>query len=368
MSALDQMSDLGVSIWLDDLGRKRLRTGELKQLVNDRRVVGVTTNPSIFAAAVGDGAEYAEQLTTLASLDATPETAVRALTVADVSDACDVLAPVYEATQRVDGRVSLEVDPRLSGDTDATTREAKELWRAVNRPNLMVKIPGTQAGLPAITSALAAGVSVNVTLIFGLERYRAVTQAWLTGLEHAEANGHNIADIGSVASFFISRFDSAVDKQLDAIGTPEAKSLRGLTAVANGALAYAHFETILKDERWLALEAKGARPQRPLWASTSTKDPTFPDTKYVVEMAAPNTVNTMPPATIEATFDHGVLSQPSPVLDAEGAGRILDSLARVGVSYDDVVADLETAGVAAFEKSWLELIGAVGRALGGQTS
>jgi len=368
MSGLDELSELGVSVWLDDLGRKRLRSGGLQQLIDERCVVGVTTNPSIFAAAVGDGAEYAEQLTTLASLDATPETAVRALTVADVSDACDVLAPVYEATDRVDGRVSLEVDPRLSGDTEATTQEAKALWQAVNRPNLMVKIPGTQAGLPAITSALAAGVSVNVTLIFGLERYRAVTQAWLAGLEQAAANGHNIADIGSVASFFISRFDSAVDKQLDTIGTDEAKSLRGLTAVANGALAYAHFEAVLKDERWLALQAKGARPQRPLWASTSTKDPTFPDTKYVVEMAAPNTVNTVPPATIEATFDHGVLSQPSPVLDAEGAQRILDNLARVGVNYDTVVADLETAGVAAFEKSWLELIAAVERAIDNQKS
>jgi transaldolase len=363
MSSLRILSEHGVSVWLDDLGRHRLISGELARLTTERSVVGVTTNPSIFAAAIGDGAAYTEQLRELASSGATRETAVRTLTVADVQQACDVLAEVHRSTGGVDGRVSLEVDPRLSGDTEATVAEAIELWRLVDRPNLMVKIPGTLAGLPAITAALAAGVSVNVTLIFGLDRYRAVTDAWLAGLEQALAAGHDLADLGSVASFFISRFDTAVDRRLDAIGTADAAALRGRTAIANASLAYGHFQQVVRSERWQRLAAANARPQRPLWASTSTKDAAYEDTRYVTQLVAPHTVNTMPPATLEAMHDHGVIDGVMITDRLDEAAEVIDAMGRVGIDYDEVVDELEREGVAAFEKSWEQLLDSVAVAL-----
>ncbi|HVQ87460.1 MAG TPA: transaldolase [Actinomycetes bacterium] len=361
--ALSALADAGVSIWLDDLGRHRLTSGELASLVQHQHVVGVTTNPSIFAAAVGDGADYVDQISALSKAGASLDEAVRALTVDDVQAACDVFSDVYLATHRIDGRVSLEVDPRLAGDTESTVSEASQLWTRVDRPNLMIKIPGTSAGLPAITASLAAGISINVTLIFGLPRYREVTDAWLLGLEKAAANGHDLATIGSVASFFISRFDTAVDRQLDASSAPAAAALRGRTAIANARLAYAHFEEVLASHRWLALADQGAQPQRPLWASTSTKDPSYEDTRYVVELVAPKTVNTMPPATLRAVEDHGQLRGRTISSDYSADLAVLDQLAAAGVDYDSVVEQLEREGVASFEKSWQQLRDSVQQAM-----
>jgi len=363
MTALEDLSAAGVSVWLDDLGRHRLVSGELARLILDRSVVGVTTNPSIFAAAVGDGTDYAEQIKLLTDSGATVGAVVRALTVDDVRQACDVLAEVFTTSDGLDGRVSLEVDPRLSADTEASVAEAVELWHQVSRPNLMVKIPGTVAGLPAITAALTAGISVNVTLIFGLDRYREVTDAWLTGLEQAHAAGLDLASIGSVASFFISRFDTAVDRRLDALTDPVAAEVRGRTAIANAHLAYAHFSQLMSEERWLRLAAVGARPQRPLWASTSTKDPAFEDTRYVTELVAPLTVNTMPPATLDAVHDHGSIAGVTIGADPTRAQAVIDSMQRLGISYHEVVEQLEREGVAAFEKSWRQLFDSVQAAM-----
>lgn len=362
MNALATLSELGVSVWLDDLGRHRIVSGELARLIDERNVVGVTTNPSIFAAAVGDGAQYAEQIGALTSAGADVDAVVRALTVDDVRQACDVFADVHRATQGRDGRVSLEVDPRLAGDTDATVAEAQTLWQVVDRPNLMIKIPGTPQGLPAITAALTHGISVNVTLIFGLPRYRDVVDAWLSGLEQAAAAGHDLSGISSVASFFISRFDTAVDKRLDAIGTDAARAVRGASAIANARLAYAHFRDVLQTPRWRALADVGATSQRPLWASTSTKDPTFEDTKYVVELVAAQTVNTMPPKTIEAVHEHGMVHGAT-IGDPAAAQLVMDQLAALGIDYGEVVQQLEDEGVAAFEKSWLQLIDSVEQAM-----
>ena len=355
-NALHALSELGVSVWLDDLGRHRLESGELAQLVRERAVVGVTTNPSIFAAAVGDGTDYADQITRLAKAGVGHDEVVRALTVDDVRSACDVLDDVYRNSHGVDGRVSLEVDPRLSGDTEATVAEASTLWQLVDRPNLMVKIPGTLAGLPAITATLAAGITVNVTLIFGLDRYRSVTNAWLSGLEQAKSQGHDLATIGSVASFFISRFDTAVDRRLDAMGGTEAGRIRGRTAIANACLAYAHFREVLTDERWLRLAAEGAQPQRPLWASTSAKDPAYDDTRYVTQLVAPMTVNTMPLKTLEAVHDHGRIDGVTISADLTEAHDVLDTMQRLGIDYSEIVDQLEREGVASFEKSWEQLL------------
>lgn len=366
MTPLEQLSAAGVSIWLDDLGRHRLESGELARLITERRVVGVTTNPSIFAAAVGtgDGGDYSEQIDKMTADGATRDQVVRALTVADVVAACDVLAEVHRSTQGRDGRVSLEVDPRLAGDTDATVAEARELWNTVDRPNLMVKIPGTKAGLPAISAALAEGISVNVTLIFGLERYREVIAAWLTGLERADEAGRDLSSISSVASFFISRFDTAVDRRLDDLDTEEAAELRGATAIANARLAYQQFQQLLAEPRWQRLADQGARPQRPLWASTSTKDPAYEDTRYVSSLVADQTVNTMPPKTLEAVQDHAEIDG-NTITDEtiEHAQSVIDAMGSVGVDYDDVVDQLEREGVAAFEKSWLQLLDSVQAAM-----
>jgi transaldolase len=353
-------------VWLDDLGRDRLVTGELARLVADG-VKGVTTNPSIFAAAVSSGSAYAEQLSSLSHLP--PEQLLHDLMVSDVQGACDVLLGVYHESGSVDGRVSLEVDPRLAFDTAATVSAAASVWSDVGRPNVMVKIPATAAGLPAITETLASGISVNVTLIFGVDRYREVQQAWLTGLEAARANGHDLASIGSVASFFVSRLDTAVDGRLDAavasgsLTADKHQTLRGRAAVANARTAYRQFHHMLTDSRWAALAAAGAQPQRPLWASTSTKDPTFSPTRYVDELVAPQTVNTMPSATLAAvagsTVDRPVAIGMTAADAADDAALFAD-LAEVGVDYATVVDELEQAGVAAFIGAWEELLQLVG--------
>jgi transaldolase len=352
---LGQLAAAGVSIWLDDLSRERLNSGNLRELISDKHVVGVTTNPTIFAGALAKGDAYDEQVRELAGRGASVEDAVREITVADVQQACDVFSGTWETSGGVDGRVSLEVDPGLARDTEGTVAQALDLWKAVDRPNLLVKIPATEAGLPAITRALAEGVSVNVTLIFSVERYRAVMDAYLDGLEQAAANGQEIARIASVASFFVSRVDSEIDKRLEAIGSDEALGLRGKAAVANSRLAYAAYQEVFSSQRWKALEAKGARPQRPLWASTGVKNPDYSDTLYVTELVVADTVNTMPEKTLLAFGDHGEVHGDRVTGTAAEAQEVFDALERVGVDLPDVFRVLEDEGVEKFDKSWTEL-------------
>ncbi len=351
---LADLSAAGVAVWLDDLSRTRLQTGNLADLVRDSSVVGVTTNPSIFQKALSEGAAYDEQVRDLALRGTDVGEAVRMLTTYDVRWACDVLTEVYDRTDGVDGRVSIEVDPRLAQDTERTVAEAKALWWLVDRPNLYIKIPATVPGLPAITSVLAEGISVNVTLIFSLERYAAVMDAFLAGLEQAKDNGHDLSRIGSVASFFVSRVDSEVDKRLG-----EGSELRGQAAIANARLAYAQYEQVFTTDRWEALASAGAHPQRPLWASTGVKDPTYDDTQYVVELVAPGTVNTMPEATMEAVADHGVVRGDTVTSTYADAQQVLDDLKAAGIDYDDVVQQLEQEGVGKFEDAWNDLIASV---------
>jgi transaldolase len=354
--ALSQLSAAGVAVWLDDLDRTRITGGGLASLVRDRSVVGVTTNPSIFEKALTHGAAYAEQVKDLAVRGVDLGEAVRSITTCDVRSACDVLRPVHEATDGLDGRVSIEVDPRIAHDTAFTVAEARALWWAVDRPNLFIKIPATLAGLPAISQALAEGISVNVTLIFSLERYRGVMDAFLTGLERRRAAGGSLHQLESVASFFVSRVDTEVDRRLDKLGTDEAKALRGQAAIANARLAYQAFEEVCSGPRWAALAAAGARPQRPLWASTGVKDPAYDDTRYVVDLVAPGTVNTMPEATLEAVEDHGRIRGDAVTGEYASARRTLDELAALGVDYDDVVDTLEREGVEKFETAWSGLL------------
>lgn len=360
---LRKLSDEGVSIWLDDISRERLRSGNLRDLVRDRHVVGVTSNPTIFAKALSKGSAYDQQVHDLALRGVTVDEAARAITTYDIRWACDVLRPVYDASGSVDGRVSIEVDPRLARDTDRTLAEARALWWAVDRPNLLIKIPATVEGLPAISAALAEGISVNVTLIFSLERYGQVIDAFFEGLERARANGHDLSTIESVASFFVSRVDTEIDKRLDKIGTPEAESLKGKAGVANARLAYALFEDKSATARWEALSAAGARPQRPLWASTGVKDPALPDTLYVDELVAPGTVNTMPEATLDATADHSQVRGDTVRQFYEQSRDHMAALKEAGVDYDDVVRVLEDEGVEKFEVSWRELLGTIQREL-----
>ncbi len=352
----------GVSVWLDDLSRELVRGGDLQRLV-DRGVVGVTSNPTIFASALAKGDAYDEQMAELAAAGGDVSDAITAITTTDVREACDVLAPVYEATDGVDGRVSLEVEPGLAHDSEGTLAQAKQLYATVDRPNVMIKIPATVEGLPAITGALAEGISVNVTLIFSLDRYRAVLNAWLDGLERAAEAGKDISTIHSVASFFVSRVDATVDKQLDALGTDEATGLRGRAAVANARLAYQAFEEMLASTRWSDLAAAGAHCQRPLWASTGVKDKAYPDTKYVVDLVAPDTVNTMPLATFDATEDHGEVAGDTVRDTYTDAADALDAVERLGIGYADVVAGLEREGVEKFQASWGELVATVEQAL-----
>lgn len=349
-----RLSDAGVSIWLDDLSRERLDTGNLAQLVETRDVVGVTTNPTIFAAAMSKGSAYDAALTQLAGTDV--EAAVERITTDDVRAAADVLRGVYDATGSVDGRVSIEVDPRLARDTVATIETARRLWTTVDRPNVFIKIPATREGLPAITAALGEGISVNVTLIFSIERYREVMDAFLTGLEQARANGHDLSVIGSVASFFVSRVDTAVDAALEAVGTPEAIELRGKAAVANARLAYAAYQEIFSTDRWRALEAAGAQPQRPLWASTGVKNPEYRDTMYVDELVVAGVVNTMPQATLDAFADHGIVLGDTVTGTAGAAAATIAAIEAQGVSMAEVTRKLEDEGVHKFEVSWDELL------------
>jgi transaldolase len=364
--ALKRLSDEGVSIWLDDLSRKRIESGNLAELVDTKNVVGVTTNPSIFQAAIGSGEGYEEQLADLAERKVTVEEAVRMMTTADVRAAADILRPVYDATGGRDGRVSIEVDPRLAHRTAATIAEAKQLAWLVDRSNVMIKIPATKAGLPAITEVIGEGISVNVTLIFSLERYREVMDAYLAGLEKAKAAGIDLATIHSVASFFVSRVDSEIDKRLTAIGTDEALALKGKAALANARLAYEAYEEVFSGDRWTGLTGTKANKQRPLWASTGVKDPSYKDTLYVDELVAPGTVNTMPEATLNATADHGDIHGDTVTGGYAQARADLDAVERLGISYDVVVKQLEDEGVDKFEVAWQDLLDAVAKSLSGK--
>jgi len=346
------LSEAGVSIWLDDLSRERLVGGSLARLVRDRHVAGVTTNPTIFAKAISGSDAYAEQIQQLALRRVAAAEALRELTAFDVRWAADVLRPVFEATNGVDGRVSIEVDPRIAGDTDRTIAEARSLWWLVDRPNLFIKIPAAEQGLPAISACLAEGISINVTLIFSVARYMEVVEAFMVGLERAQDRGLDLSKIASVASLFVSRVDTEVDQRLDKIDNEQATSLRGEAAIANARLAYRHHERTLATDRWRALERAGARPQRPLWASTGVKDPAYPDTRYVVDLVAPGVVSTMPEATLEAVAHHARVPVDSIHGTYEAAEQVLADVAALGVDYDDVMRVLETDGIEKFDASW----------------
>ncbi len=356
---LQALSDVGVSIWLDDLSRGLIHSGELQRLIEEKCVVGQTSNPTIFATALSKGTDYNEQIVQLASNSASVDDATFEITTTDVRDACDVMKPVYDATDGQDGRVSIEVDPRMAHDTESTTAMATKLWDSVDRENVMIKIPATVEGLPSITSATAAGISVNVTLIFSLERYRGVMNAYLTGLEQAKENGHDLSKIRSVASFFVSRVDSEIDSRLDALDSDEATGLKGKAGVANARLAYQAFEEVFSTSRWETLKDDGAHVQRPLWASTGVKDPAYRDTMYVVDLAVRETVNTMPGKTMDAVADHGEVAGDQVTGNYDEAKSVLDALDGLGVSYSDVVKVLEDEGVDKFEKSWAELLESV---------
>ena len=354
--ALKRLSEEGVAIWLDDLSRKRITSGNLAELIDQQHVVGVTTNPSIFQKAISQGDGYDTQLTDLAARKVTVEEAIRMITTADVRDAADILRPVYGATGGKDGRVSIEVDPRLAHNTRATVAEAKQLAWLVDRPNTLIKIPATEAGIPAIAETIGLGISVNVTLIFSLERYRLVMDAFLTGLEKAKERGLDLSQIHSVASFFVSRVDTEIDKRIDALGTDEAKAARGKAGVANARLAYEAYEEVFSSDRWNALEKAGANKQRPLWASTGVKDKAYKPTLYVDELVAPNTVNTMPEATLFATEEQGEIRGNAIAGTYEQARADLDAVEKLGIKYDDVVRLLEEEGVEKFEASWTDLL------------
>jgi transaldolase len=357
---LGELTAAGVAVWLDDLSRHRLATGNLEELRRDQHVVGITSNPTIFAGALSGSDVYDEPLHDLATRGLGVDEAARLITTQDVRWACDVMRPAFDASDGVDGRVSIECDPRLAYQTEATNAEAKMLWWMVDRPNLFIKIPGTEAGLPAITETLAAGISVNVTLIFSLQRYEQVMDAFLTGMERAKEAGHDLSTMGSVASFFVSRVDTEVDKRLEKVegGDP----LKGKAAIANAQLAYQRYQRVFASDRWRALAAAGARPQRPLWASTSTKNPEYRDVMYVEQLVAPGIVNTMPEPTLRAYADHGE-TRPNSISEGNPQ-RVLDDLAALGVDYDDVVATLEREGIEKFEASWLELLKTVDDQLG----
>ena len=358
-----QLSAAGVSIWLDDLSRERIASGGLARLIADRNVVGVTTNPTIFAGALAKGEAYDAQVAELAAAGRNVTEAVFEITTDDVSDAAKVFRPVYDATGGQDGRVSIEVEPSLAHDAAGTIAQAKQLWEKVGQPNAMIKIPATVEGLEAIAEVTGAGISVNVTLIFSLERHREVINAYLTGLEKARAAGIDLSTIRSVASFFVSRVDTEVDKRLDAIGTDEAKALKGKAGIANARLAYQVYQQSFASERAAGLLAAGAHPQRPLWASTGVKDPSLPDTLYVTELTVADVVNTMPEKTLEATFDHARITGDQVTGRYDEANAVLDALDGLGISYDEVTTLLEKEGVEKFIVSWNELLDTVTAAL-----
>ncbi|BBY29709.1 transaldolase [Mycolicibacterium sediminis] len=354
---LAALSAAGVSVWLDDLSRERLESGNLQELVDTRSVVGVTTNPSIFQAALSKGDAYDAQIAELAERGADVDATIRTVTTDDVRNACDVFAKTYEASGGVDGRVSIEVDPRLARDADKTIAQAIELWKIVDRPNLLIKIPAMEEGLPAITAVIAEGISVNVTLIFSVERHEAVMDAYLAGLEKAKEAGHDLSKIHSVASFFVSRVDSEIDKRLEAIGSDEALALRGKAGVANSRLAYAAYQKVFESgQRFGVLKGDGARVQRVLWASTGVKNEDYSDTLYVTELVAPDTVNTMPEKTLEAVADHGEIKGDTVSGTADEAQKVFDGLESVGIDLTDVFLVLENEGVEKFDKSWSELM------------
>ena len=362
-SPLHDLKDAGVSIWLDDLSRERIESGSLKALIESRAVSGVTTNPTIFAGAFSKGAAYANQLAELSARGASADEAIFEATTDDVRAACDVFADVYKQTDGVDGRVSIEVEPGFAMDTDNTVTQAKALYEAVGRENVMIKIPATIPGLSAITQVIAAGISVNVTLIFSLQRYAKVIEAFQEGISLAKQAGRDLSKIHSVASFFVSRVDTEIDKRLDAIGTPDALSLKSKAAVANARLAYEVFEKAFSTDSWKKLEDAGANKQRPLMASTGVKDPSLPDTLYVTELIAPQLVNTMPEKTMEAVFDHGVIEGDTITSEYSAAREVLASIEALGISYDEVVNLLEKEGVDKFIVSWNELVATVSNAL-----
>jgi transaldolase len=362
-SRTQRLTDEGVSIWLDDLSRDRMTSGGLQKLIDERNVVGVTTNPTIFAKALAGTDAYDAQITELAAHGADLSETIFELTTSDVAQAADIFRPVFDATGGKDGRVSIEVQPALAHDTEGTVAEAKRLWAKVDRPNLMIKIPATEEGIGAIAAATAAGISVNITLIFSLKRYRQVINAYLTGLEQARAAGIDIAGIWSVASFFVSRVDVEVDKRLEAVGSPEALVLKGKAGIANARLAYQIFEEAFTSERARTLLAAGAHIQRPLWASTGTKDPTLPDTLYITSLVARDTVNTIPEKTLEATFDHGEITGDTITSGYSEANATLDAISDLGISYDEVTRLLEDEGVEKFDVSWSQLQSTVSGAL-----
>ncbi len=351
--SIQEVSAAGTSIWLDDLSRAKITSTDAHALparIQNSGVVGVTTNPSIFSAAISGAAEYASDIAQMKSLHV--DEVVRKLTTDDVRQACDVFTSIYQATNGVDGRVSIEVDPRLAHDTEGTISAGKELWEIIDRPNLMIKVPATIEGLPAITALIAAGISVNVTLIFSVKRYGQVIEAYMNGIEQCE----NPSQVHSVASFFISRIDSSVDGLLKKNGSVEATALLGKAAIANAHLAYQLFEEKFSTERWSALAGKGAHKQRPLWASTGVKDPTYEDTRYVVELIAPDTVNTMPQSTLDALIDHGVIRGNTISGQHLQAVEVLKSLSALGISLDEVTTELEIDGVKKFAQAWDELL------------
>ena len=348
---LQALADAGVSIWLDDLSRERIASGNLAALVAGSNVVGVTTNPTIFASALSDGTRYAEQIGQLKAAGASIDDVVFELTTTDVQQGCDILRPAYDASNGVDGRVSIEVEPGLARDTDATVHTAAKLWAKVDRPNLLIKIPATHEGLPAIAATISEGISVNITLIFSLDRYRGVMDAYLYGLEQALAEGRDLSKIHSVASFFVSRVDSEIDGRL-----PADSTLRGKAGVANARLAYEAYEEVFNGERFVALAAHGANKQRPLWASTGVKDPAYADTMYVADLIVANTVNTMPEKTMQAFADHGEVHGDSVTGHYDEARALIAALEEQGISYDEVVLLLETEGLDKFDKSWAELL------------
>lgn len=354
---LAALSAAGVSVWLDDLSRDRLVSGNLQQLIDTRSVVGVTTNPTIFQRAISHGHAYDRQIAELSQHGADAESAIRTLITDDVRQACDVLRPQWEASAGVDGRVSIEVDPRLAHDADKTVSQAVELWKIVDRPNLFIKIPATSAGMSAITATVAQGISVNVTLVFSVERHRAVMNAYLAGLENAQHAGRDLTQIHSVSSLFVSRIDTEIDRRLEAIGTDAAMALRGHAGIAMARLAYAAYQEVFQaGHRYAALSDDGAHAQRPLWASTGVKNPAYPDTMYITGLVAPHTVSTIPEKTLEALVDHGVISGDSITGTAVGAQTVLDNVSAAGVDLNDVVRVLEDNGVANFEASWRQLL------------
>jgi transaldolase len=360
---LEQLAANGVSIWLDDLSRSRIESGNLESLISSRSVSGVTTNPTIFAGALGKGEGYGPQVAELSARGVTATEAIFEITTVDVANACDIFRKVYDQTNGFDGRVSIEVEPGLAHDSAGTVAQAKELFAKVNRENVMIKIPATKAGLSAITEVIGLGISVNVTLIFSLQRYREVIAAYIAGIEIAKAAGLDLSKIHSVASFFVSRVDTEIDKRLTAVGTPEAESLKSKAGLANARLAYQVFEQEFSKNNWSELAEAGANRQRPLMASTGVKDPALPDTLYVTELVAPMLVNTMPEKTMEAVFDHGIVPNDSITGHYAEAKAILDDIDRLGVSYDDATDLLETEGVEKFNISWAELVESVEKAL-----